>query len=129
MGRKTPPYKNNPLITEAKFRSIIVSALRNASRWWGPALAAKQNACVGIKINKKTGKKCKHYLCASCKGIFPDKDVKIDHLIPVIDPMKGFVSFDEYIDRMFAPISSYQILCDKCHDKKTSEEKQLRGNK
>lgn len=126
MGRKTPPHKNNPKITEAKFRSMIVSALRNASRWWSPALEAKKDACVGVRVNKRTKKRAKHYKCAKCNGLFPDKEIDIDHKIPVV-PVEGIKSYDEYIDRLFGCKDDYQILCkDPCHKEKTLKEKQLK---
>lgn len=126
MGRKTPAHKSNPKITEAKFKSIIVSALRNASRWWQPAQEAKKDACVGVIINKKTGKKAKHYKCIHCNNVFVEQDIRMDHINPVISPLDGFVSWDIYIDRLFAPKEGYQCLCNKCHDTKTQKEKELK---
>ena len=126
MSKRTPPHKNNPLITEAKFRSMIISALRNASRWWSPANIAIENACVGIRVNANTGKKAKHYKCASCKKIFIRKDVAADHISPVILPEQGFVDWNTFIDRLFAPVYSYQCICTRCHKNKTDEERRLK---
>jgi 5-methylcytosine-specific restriction endonuclease McrA len=47
----------------------------------------------------------------------------MDHVLPVVDPVAGFTTFDEYIDRMFpSDTSGWQRLCVKCHTDKTQEE-------
>jgi 5-methylcytosine-specific restriction endonuclease McrA len=62
------------------------------------------------------------YNCAKCHKIFGCKEIKVDHITPVIEPRFGFVNWDTYISRLFCDASNLQILCDQCHRIKTNEE-------
>lgn len=115
--------------TEARFRSFVTSALRAASRRWPPKYAALKAAFVGRKVNAKTGKMAMHYKCAACKKQFVAVDVQVDHISPVVDPKKGFVSWDVFIERMFVEIEKLQVLCKPCHKIKTDKEKLERKKK
>ncbi len=115
--------------TDAKFRSFITSALRAASRRWPPKYKALKEALTGRKVNAKTGKMAMHYKCVACEDIFIAADVQVDHISPVVDPKKGFVSWDVYITRMFCEIDGMQVMCKPCHKIKTTEEKKLRTKK
>lgn len=115
--------------TEARFRSFITSALRAASRRWPPKFKALKEAFVGKKVNAKTGKMAMHYKCAACKKHFVAADVQVDHIEPVVDPKKGFISWDVFIERMFVEMHGLQILCRPCHKIKTDEEKLQRKKK
>jgi hypothetical protein len=46
-----------------------------------------------------------------------------------VDPKKGFVGWDVYIDRMFCEIENLQVLCKPCHKIKTDQEKLERKRK
>lgn len=111
--------------TDAKFNSFIKSILRGGSKRWPPKYDVLNEACVGQKVNTKTGRLAKHYKCASCLGEFPAKEVQVDHKEPIIDPAVGFVSWDSVVDRMFCEKDNLQVLCtDPCHKLKTAAEKQ-----
>ena len=111
--------------TESRMHSFIKSALRSASQRWPPKYTSLNEAKQGKKINSKTGRLAEHYLCSECGGEFPAKDVQVDHIEPVIDPIIGFVTWDEVIRRMFCEKDGYQILCKPCHSIKTNAEKRL----
>ena len=115
--------------TDSKFKSFITSALRAASRRWPPKYKALKQAFVGRKVNVKTNKLAMHYQCITCEGEFVATDVQIDHIHPVVDPKKGFISWDVYIDRMFCEIENLQVMCKKCHKVKTNQEKFERKKK
>ncbi|CAB4156044.1 HNHc domain containing protein [uncultured Caudovirales phage] len=115
--------------TEARFRSFVTSALRAASRRWPVKFKAMKDAFVGRKTNNKTGKLAMHYKCVSCKKHFVATDVQVDHITPVVDPVKGFLSWDIYIDNLFCELKNLQILCKPCHKEKTAEEKLMRKKK
>ena len=102
--------------TDARFRSFIVSALRRASSRWAPKYGSKRAARVARNS----------YKCAACSSIVPNKEAKVDHIVPVVDPVRGFVSWDEFIARLFVEQDGYQILCQACHAVKTSQERQVR---
>lgn len=110
--------------TPARFRSFIKSALRSASIRWPPKYITLSKACIGKQENKKTGRQAKHFLCAECNGEFPSSEVQVDHKEPVIDPIKGFTSWDDVIARMFCEEEGLQVLCSSCHNTKTTAEKQ-----
>lgn len=84
---------------------------------------ALEAACVGSLTNPKTGRKAKHYKCAMCGNIFVAKDVEVDHVTPIVDPVVGFVSWDEFIKRLYCPKENLQVLDKKCHKIKTTSER------
>jgi 5-methylcytosine-specific restriction endonuclease McrA len=115
--------------TDARFRSFVTSALRAASRRWPPKYKALKEAFVGRKVNAKTGKLAMHYKCASCSKHFVAADVQVDHIEAVVDPAKGFQTWDIFINRIFCEIENLQTLCKPCHKVKTDQEKQERKKK
>lgn len=117
---------NGGLWTPARFRSFVTSALRTASQRWPPKFEALKQALEGKQVNQKTGKLANHYRCAACEGLFVSSDVNVDHIKPVVDPKKGFKTWDEYIDRLFCELSNFQVLCRPCHKEKTQKEKEQR---
>ncbi len=125
----TDKKRNGGEWTEARFKSFVTSALRAASRRWPPKYKALKEAFVGKQVNAKTGKLAMHYKCAECKKLYVATDVQVDHIKPVVDPKKGFVSWDSFIDRMFCEIENLQVMCKPCHKIKTDQEKLERKKK
>lgn len=117
--------RNGGKWTEARYRSFVTSTLRAGSRKWPPKYETLNAAKTEKKINKATGRLAQHYLCAMCAQEYTQKDVQVDHIKPVIDPKKGFVSWDTYIDRMFCEGKNLQVLCKVCHAEKTKLEKEI----
>lgn len=113
--------------TEARFRSFITSALRSASNRYPPKWEAHKEAFVGKKINKATGRLAMHFECNMCKKHFPNKEVQVDHIDPVVDPIKGFQGWDVFVERMFVKKDGYQVLCKQCHKEKTRQEREIRN--
>ncbi len=125
----TDKKRNGGEWTEARFKSFVTSALRAASRRWPPKYAALKAAFVGKQVNAKTGKMAMHYKCAECKKLYVAADVQVDHIKPVVDPKKGFVSWDDFINRIFCEIENLQVMCKPCHKIKTDQEKLERKKK
>jgi hypothetical protein len=117
--------RNGGKWTEARYRSFVTSTLRAGSRKWPPKYETLNAAKTEKKINKATGRLAQHYLCAMCEQQYTQKDVQVDHIKPVVDPKKGFVSWDTYIDRMFCEGKNLQVLCKICHVEKTKLEKEI----
>jgi len=117
--------RNGGKWTEARYRSFVTSTLRAGSRKWPPKYETLNAAKTEKKVNKATGRLAQHYLCAMCEQEYTQKDVQVDHIKPVIDPKKGFVSWDTYIDRMFCEGKNLQVLCKICHAEKTQLEKEI----
>jgi 5-methylcytosine-specific restriction endonuclease McrA len=96
---------------DSRFRSFLMSALRRASRFWSPA-----RECLGrARIARGM------YKCENCSKVVGTKEIKIDHIDPVI-PISGFEKWDEVIERLFCEEDGFQAICKECHDIKTKKE-------
>ena len=107
-------------LTEAQFWYMIRSTFRERSKKWKPINECKKKA---RREYKGTNKRQKYeYQCNHCKKWFPEKEINVDHIIPVgslrcSDDLPGF------IERLFVEVDGLQVLCNKCHDIKTKNEK------
>ena len=110
--------------TESRYQNFIRGVLRGASRKWAPINEVKKEAWV------ERGK----YKCNGCKKVVPlstgkgknrKQNIFVDHIAPVVDPHKGFETWDIFIERLFCEKDNLQLLCKTCHDKKTSKEKEI----
>lgn len=119
--------RNDGQWTEARFNSFVKSALRSASQRWPPKYTVLNQACVGQKINPKSGRLAKHYKCNLCRNDFPQKEVEVNHLTSVV-PLTGFDSWDGVINRMFCEKEGLEVLCKPCHKGITKLENERRNN-
>jgi len=107
-----------------KQKAFCIAALRRASYRWPGRYTAMKAAHVDRNA----------YKCAHCEGIFPKKEIRLDHKEPVV-PVEGFEvrkDFDlhEFAERLLVEESGFQVLCDGCHSTKTGlENEQRRANK
>jgi hypothetical protein len=138
---------------EFDFKAFLVSKLRSAFRKTPMASEALKAAKSEYFEPTKSGgqKRRVHYKCANCGRFFNDKEIvtvvdkkgnkttkrasmiAIDHVDPVIDPTKGWVDWEVYVQRMF--FGKLQILCNypqnsrdgvpSCHHIKTQAERAL----
>lgn len=123
--RKTKKFDTN--LTEAEFKSRIISALRQASRWWRP----KQEAISRARISR--GK----YKCENCWTVWPlnlpplpwkkrkRKNIQADHIFPVVW-VEWFTTYDDWIKRCFVWAEGFQAICWECHSAITKEENKKR---
>lgn len=109
------PYCNGQW-TKARFKGFITSALRRASSRWAPKYTCKKKA----RVARNT------YVCAQCHRKVGNKDIKIDHINPVVDPEMGFQTWDIFIERLFVELEGYQAICKDCHHTKTQLERKKR---
>lgn len=112
--------------TEGRLRAFITSTIRSGMRRYPPKYEALNDAKTGKKVNPKSGRIAMHYKCHGCTEEFVKSDVQVDHVVPVVDPEKGFQGWDVYIERMFCSPDNLQVLCSKCHEAKTKNEKKRR---
>ena len=117
-----------PIINLDKFREQFVRwTLRKASFRWPPRGEAMKAARVGRGL----------YLCAICKQTFKNKEVKLDHIEPVVPlcSMRAGVEGDvidptfnvhSFVLRLFCEAGGFQVLCTSCHDVKTKGENDVR---
>lgn len=104
--------------TEGRYRSFVTSALRSASRRWPPKYECIRDAYISTKINKKTGRKAKHYRCSLCKEGFPQTGVQVDHIVPIGKD----TDWNTFIEALFCEKDNLQVLCKSCHKEKTKNE-------
>lgn len=65
------------------------------------------------------------FRCDHCKGVF--KEVEVDHKDPRIEVGTGFVDLDTWVNRTFVGKEKLQVLCEACHEIKTSMEQTERA--
>ena len=112
--------RNAGTMTESAFWSFIRSALRQKSRWWKPITQCKLKARRAYKGPNKRQKF--EYQCNECQQWFADKHVNVDHITPA-GTLRCANDLPGFVERLFCEIDGLQVLCSKCHDKKTKEEK------
>lgn len=111
-----PKIRNSWTMTESAFRSFIRSALRQKSRWWKPIWEAKQAARRRYRwLNKR---QLREYQCNCCKEWVADKDCQVDHIIEC-GSLTCSADVPGFIERLFCEVDGLQIMCTKCHNKKT----------
>jgi 5-methylcytosine-specific restriction endonuclease McrA len=112
--------RNSGTMTESAFWSFIRSALRNKSRWWKPITECKQKS---RRPYTGPNKRLKYeYQCNECKGWYPEKQINVDHIIPA-GTLTCSSDLPGFIERLFCEQDNLQVLCEKCHDKKTANER------
>jgi 5-methylcytosine-specific restriction endonuclease McrA len=127
MAAKRKSY-NGGNWTEGRFNSFITSTLRAGARRWQPKYDTLNESKTEKKVNSKTGRIAQHYRCGLCQQEFTSKDMEVDHISPVVDPIKGFQTWDIFIDRLFCEAGNLQAICKPCHLLKTNKEKQEKKN-
>ena len=109
--------------SSGRLKSFITSTIRSGFRRYPTKYEALKEARRGKKLNPKSGREAMHYECASCHNEFTQTNIQVDHISPVVDPLIGFVSWDEFITRLFCSRENLQVLCSDCHLKKTKAER------
>jgi 5-methylcytosine-specific restriction endonuclease McrA len=111
-------------------KKFLIKKLRRMSIWWTP----KTEALNKVKVSLEVGRTLKDkpimrvfFKCAHCEALFKRDEVDADHINPIVDPVDGMVSWDEYINGLFCDSSGFQILCKPCHKIKTDAENIIRN--
>lgn len=99
-------------------KSFVINTLRRASYRHPGRTQALTKARVSRGLYE-----CK--MCGPGKT-YSRHDISADHILAVVDPEKGFTTWDEYIFRLYCDESGYQILCTYHHDLKSQGENQIR---
>ena len=123
---KTKPFDTN--LTDAEFKSRIVSALRQLTRYWRPMQECIKNARVWRN----------QYKCEGCWKIWPAKlpalpwkkrarkNIVADHIREIV-PVTWFTNYNNWIERAFVWVEWFQALCYECHTNwKTKKENEER---
>lgn len=98
-------------------KSFLINRLRRASFAYPPRNEAMKEARVDRGLYK-----CAHCVIEGKDVIWRAKEVKADHILPVVDPTVGFVDWNNFINRLFCEKEGFQILCEEHHDLKTEKE-------
>jgi len=116
--KKRPPYNANSAIRSALrrtfSRSPIVREVMHKVRRERPWFKSDGSPAAKPRVE---------YLCATCNQWFMGKDIQVDHLDPVVDPLVGFLSWDVFVSRLFCDISNLSVICKNDHKFKTNAEK------
>lgn len=96
-------------------KAFALQILRRGSYKWAPRNEALRRARVSRGI----------YKCAICETLVPNKQKDLDHVVPVV-PVEGWDNFDGVIDRLYAELEGWQVICKPCHALKTGLENSVR---
>lgn len=97
--------------------SKIKQALRKLSMQWPAVADTRRRARVAPSV----------YECEHCGDVYGK--LEINHKNPVVDPLTGFIGFDNYIQRLFVPAEELEAICKKCHLTVTANQRTLRVRK
>ena len=120
--------RNSWTMSEAEFKSSIISALRKLSSFWKPINKTKSKARVsrGIYRCEKCWKEWREYSPAPPWKKRRVKEFAVDHFIPTVWE-EWFTTYDDWIRRTFIEEWEWlRLLCKECHDGKTKTENAAR---
>lgn len=107
--------------TKARYWSFIRSALRRAWSKYPVRYQVLTKAKVPYKGKDKRRKF--NYRCAHCQKLFKQGDVQVDHILPC-GSLNDYEDLPRFVSRLLCEEDNLQVLCSKCHDKKTKEDKE-----
>ena len=96
--------------------TFVKRHLRRASLLWPGRYAALVQSRVATN----------RYRCNSCTKIFERRHVELDHVVAVIGTSKG-IDYISFVMRLLGEPKCWQVLCLRCHKKKTIKD-MGRGN-
>lgn len=120
MAKKTPPFKDYPKWTEAKFWAFLRSALRAKWSRWPPRYEILQSQRRAYKGPKKQQKY--EYKCSRCNKWWMQKEVEVDHIIPC-GSLNKYEDLPEFVRKLFTSTDNLRIVCKPCHKIITKENK------
>jgi len=106
--------------TTARYFSFIRSALRRAWTKYPVRYQVMDKAKTPYQGKDKRTKWM--YKCASCEGLFKSTEVQVDHIKPA-GTLKTYADLPSFVKTLFCEADNLQVLCKKCHDTKTKEER------
>jgi hypothetical protein len=108
--------------TEAEHMARIRSALRQASRFWKPAMKALM---LAHRPYEGENKRIKHeYQCSECLEWKLRKDVEVNHVVPC-GTLKSYDDVPGFLRNLFCEnyITGYNVLCKTCHKAVTAAQR------
>ena len=111
--------RNCGTMTESGYWSTVRSALRKGFRFWKPIMKCKMDA--RRKYVGKNKKQKWEYQCAKCKKWYMNKDIQVDHIIPV-GTLRCYEDLPGFVKRLTVE-DGFQVLCKDCHNEKSNLER------
>jgi 5-methylcytosine-specific restriction endonuclease McrA len=116
--------RNGGKWSEAAYWGAVRSALRRKFAFWQPAMKCLNAAKRPSQSDNKRLKS--EYQCAECGKWKPRKEVQIDH-VEECGSLKCYEDIAPFLKRLTPEdISAFQILCKKCHQIRTNQQRQKR---
>ena len=115
---RVPKTRASKTWTEAAFWGFIRSGLRRMSRRWRPLVQDALNTARRPSQSKKNPRLKWQFNCAKCGGWFSRKNVEVDHIVEV-GTLSCAAEAGAHIERLFCEVDGLQVLCKKCHARKT----------
>jgi hypothetical protein len=115
-SQRIPRTRAGGEMTEAQFWSFLRANIRLASRKWAPRRLVLK-ACRRPSESDNKRLKFEHQ-CAECKNWFPQKQVEVDHIVPV-GRLLAFDDLPGFVERLFCEPDGLVVLCEQCHHAKT----------
>lgn len=113
--------RNGGTWSDARYWQGVRSMLRRGFRYWNPIMQCK---IAARRPNQSSNKRLKwEYYCIACRVWHPDKNIQVDHIIPV-GTLKCDDDLAPFLKRL-TPESGFQILCRECHQIKTNKERKI----
>lgn len=134
MSQQIKKKSRTPLVrTDKNFHNRIIRAIRIAFPRYSPKYkeVLEKNRVEQKKYNKNgtiAKRNAVFYVCDVCGSYNKSSEVAIDHIQPVVEIGKTSYDYtlDEYVARLDCDVDNLQVLCKKCHDDKTFQEKEQR---
>lgn len=117
---RTPPYKELPDWSEAKFFGFIRSGLRAKFSRWPPKYEVLTLASRPYKGENKRQKK--EYQCSECNLWWVKTSVEVDHIVPC-GSLRTFDDLPSFVARMFVGVDKLRVVCKDCHKAITAKGK------
>lgn len=123
---RVPKTRNLEEWTEARYWQTVRSALRLAFKFWRPLQEAKKRSRKRMRP-PSGGRPIYMYKCSKCEGMYREKEVQVDHIIPVGE-LRCLEDLAPFLERLTSEyVSSYRVLCKDCHQKVTNKERSDKG--
>lgn len=107
----------------------VISAMRRSFRRYPPFKQVRDRCKVEWFQDCKNGNKKRRvsFKCEECGKAVDSKNFAVDHTVPVVDPITGFIDYNTYASRLFCSITNLRGLCKPCHTVKSKREAKQRA--